>query len=79
VVALVVAYREQRITEAAKGKLRGTPPKLNARQESELRRVHATGTYTVADLAEVFSVSRPTMYRVLNRATSSITVPGPRP
>jgi hypothetical protein len=38
------------------------------RQQSELRRMHGTGEYTIADLAEVFSVSWPTVYRVLARA-----------
>ncbi|MFE3448740.1 helix-turn-helix domain-containing protein [Nonomuraea sp. NPDC059194] len=34
----------------------------------ELRRMHGTGEYTIADLAELFSVSRPTVYRMLERA-----------
>ncbi len=29
--------------------------------------VHATGAYTIADLAELFTVSRPTVYRTLKR------------
>ncbi|GIH95915.1 DNA-invertase [Planobispora siamensis] len=60
--------REGMAVAKAKGKLRGKQPKLNARQQSELARMHTTGTYTIADLAEVFSVSRPTVYRVLERA-----------
>ncbi|WP_231647481.1 MULTISPECIES: helix-turn-helix domain-containing protein [Planomonospora] len=52
----------------AKGKLRGKQPKLGPRQQSGLARMHATGDYTIADLAEVFSVSRPTVYRVLAHA-----------
>ena len=28
--------------------------------------MHDTGEYTISDLAEVFSVSRPTVYRTLN-------------
>ena len=35
--------------------------------------MHATGGYTIADLMEVFSVGRATVYRTLNRAA------GPRP
>jgi DNA invertase Pin-like site-specific DNA recombinase len=50
-----------------KGKLRGKPPKLTARQQRELVRMNGTGDYSIADLAEVFSVSRATAYRVLNR------------
>ena len=31
------------------------------------RSVHATGEYSISDLAELFTVSRPTVYRTLNR------------
>ncbi len=29
--------------------------------------MHATGDYTIADLADLFKVSRPTVYRTLRR------------
>lgn len=51
----------------AKGKLRGKQPKLSEKQQKELGRMHATGEYSISDLAELFSVSRPTVYRALNR------------
>ena len=51
----------------AKGKLRGKQPKLSDRQSRELRRMYDTGDYSISDLAEVFSVSRPTVYRTLQR------------
>ena len=54
----------------AKGKLRGKQPKLSDRQRRELCRMHATGEYSISDLAELFSVSRPTVYRTLNRSLS---------
>ena len=54
----------------AKGKLRGKQPKLSERQQRELCRMHATGEYSISDLAELFSVSRPTVYRTLNRHLS---------
>jgi hypothetical protein len=41
------------------------------RQQTELRRMHATGDYTIADLAELFTVSRPAGYRTLQRETGS--------
>ena len=50
-----------------KGKLRGKQPKLSDRQQRELCRMHATGEYSISDLAEIFTVSRPTVYRTLNR------------
>ena len=62
----------------AKGKLRGKQPKLSEKQQRELCRMHATGDYSIGDLAEVFAVSRPTVYRTLNRAAASTesTSPG---
>ena len=53
-----------------KGKLKGQQPKLSVRQQAELTRMHATGEYTIADLMEVFSVGRATVYRTLKRTTS---------
>ena len=37
------------------------------RQARERRRMYDTGKYSVSDLAEVFPVSRPTVYRTLQR------------
>lgn len=51
----------------AKGKLKGKQPKLTARQQSHLVQQHQSGEHTIADLAELFSVSRATVYRVLER------------
>ena len=57
--------REGMAVARAKGKLRGKKPKLSDRQARELWRMYDTGEYSVSDLAEVFSVSRPTVYRTL--------------
>jgi DNA invertase Pin-like site-specific DNA recombinase len=65
--------REGMAVARAKGKLRGRQPKLSPRQQTELRRMHATGDYTIADLAELFTVSRPTVYRTLQREAGPIT------
>jgi len=59
--------REGMAMARAKGKLRGKQPKLTDKQQRELVRMHATGDYSISDLAEVFSVSRPTVYRTLKR------------
>jgi len=59
--------REGMAIARAKGKLRGKPPKLSLRQQKELRRMHGTGDYSISDLADVFSVSRPAVYRCLAR------------
>lgn len=57
----------------AKGKLKGKKPKLSDRRQTELRRMYDTGDYSISDLAELFDVSRPTVYRVLQRASSADT------
>ena len=59
--------REGMAIARTKGKLRGRQPKLTTRQQLELRRMHDSGDYTISDLAELFSVSRPTVYRTLKR------------
>ena len=59
--------REGMAVARAKGKLRGKQPKLSAKQARELRRMYDTGEYSVSDLAEVFAVSRATVYRTLER------------
>jgi DNA invertase Pin-like site-specific DNA recombinase len=59
--------REGMAIARAKGKLRGKQPKLSGKQQKELHRMHDTGKYSISDLAELFSVSRPTVYRTLAR------------
>src|SRR5690554_3299609 len=68
--------REGMAIARAKGKLRGRKPKLSTRQQQELRRMHDTGDYSVSDLAELFSISRPTVYRTLERQASVAMPPG---
>lgn len=57
--------REGMAVARAKGRLKGRQPKLTVKQQKELRRMHGTGDYTITDLAELFSISRPTVYRTL--------------
>ncbi|WP_150619638.1 helix-turn-helix domain-containing protein [Pandoraea horticolens] len=59
--------REGMAIARAKGKLRGKRPKLSIKQQKELCRLHDDGNHSVSDLAELFSVSRPTVYRTLTR------------
>ncbi|SHK62263.1 Site-specific DNA recombinase [Shimia gijangensis] len=65
--------REGMAIARAKGKLRGKQPKLSDKQQKELARMHATGEYSISDLAELFSVSRPTVYRTLQRTERPIS------
>jgi DNA invertase Pin-like site-specific DNA recombinase len=60
--------REGMAIARAKGKLRGKQPKLSVKQQQELKKMHGTGKYSISDLAELFSVSRPTVYRTLARS-----------
>ncbi len=63
--------REGMAVARAKGKLKGRQPKLSVKQQAELVRMHDAGSHSITDLAEVFAVSRPTVYRTLNRARSA--------
>ena len=52
----------------AKGKLKGKPPKLNPRQQTHLIKLHGEGSHSIPELADLFSVSRATVYRALDKA-----------
>jgi DNA invertase Pin-like site-specific DNA recombinase len=59
--------REGMKVARAKGRLRGKKPKLSPRQETHLVALHHAGTHTSAELAELFSVARSTVYRAIER------------
>ncbi|MFM0069171.1 recombinase family protein [Paraburkholderia aspalathi] len=59
--------REGMAIARAKGKLRGKQPKLSVKQQKELRRMRDGGNHSISDLAELFSISRATVYRTLAR------------
>ena len=65
---LKMRTREGMAVARSRGRLKGKQPKLSARQQAELVRMRGTGEYTIADLMEVFSVGRATVYRTLGRA-----------
>ena len=54
----------------ARGRLRGKQPKLTQKQEAHLVELHKDGEYTNAELAELFSIRRSTIYRALERANA---------
>ena len=60
--------REGMAVARAKGKLKGRRPTLSAKQQAELKRMHRSGEHSISDMAEIFNVSRPTVYRTLNRS-----------
>ncbi|CAO4194017.1 helix-turn-helix domain-containing protein [Methylorubrum extorquens] len=59
--------REGMAVARARVKLHGKQPKLSERQHKELRCMHDAGEHAMSDLAELFSVSRSTVYRTLAR------------
>lgn len=70
---LKMRTREGMAIARSRGRLKGRQPKLTNRQQAELVRMHGTGEYTIAELMEVFSVGRATVYRVLERTQSTTT------
>jgi len=70
--------REGMAIARANGKLRGKQPKLSVKQQTELRRMHDSGDHSISDLAELFSVSRPTIYRTLSRVQVAVVSPAQR-
>jgi DNA invertase Pin-like site-specific DNA recombinase len=59
--------REGMAVARAKGKLKGRQPKLSRSQQAHLVKLHADGEHSISELAELFSISRPSVYRALAR------------
>ncbi len=59
--------REGMKVARAKGRLRGKQPKLNVRQEAHLVALHRAGEHSVAELGDLFGVTRSTVYRAIQR------------
>ena len=62
----------------AKGRLRGKLPKLKVKQEDHLLELLDSGDYTKGKLTELFSISRSTVYRAIERGhirAAKTTVP----
>jgi DNA invertase Pin-like site-specific DNA recombinase len=66
--------REGMAVARAKGRLKGRQPKLSTKQQTELRRMHDAGNYTITDLAELFGISRPTVYRTIQHGKAKESV-----
>ena len=59
--------REGMKVAKAKGHLRGKQPKLTTAQTRHLLDLADTGNYSTAKIAELFRVSRSTIYRTIHR------------
>jgi DNA invertase Pin-like site-specific DNA recombinase len=57
------------------GRLRGKQPTLKPAQDREIRRMHDSGDYNIAEIAALFNVSRPTVYRSLERTAELPPLP----
>ncbi len=57
--------REGMQVAKAKGHLRGKQPKLTVKQAKHLVELSNLGSYSTAELAELFGVGRSTVYRTL--------------
>ena len=66
--------REGMAIARANGKLKGKQPKLSARQRAHVLNLVQAGDHTIAELAELFTVSRATIYREIARARLPQTV-----
>ena len=60
--------REGMAVAREQGRPAGRAWKLSSEQRADLLQLHASGRYPVAELARMFDVSRPTVYRLLHRA-----------
>ncbi len=67
--------REGMSVARAKGRLRGKQPKLSGKQEAHLVKVYRAGKHTIAELEELLSVTRSTVYRAIRRAGTTTTSP----
>lgn len=63
--------REGMAIAKAKGRLRGRAPKLSKTQEAHLVELYDAGGHTGMELAELFNVSRATVYRAVRRSRGS--------
>jgi DNA invertase Pin-like site-specific DNA recombinase len=75
--------REGMAIAKAKGKLKGKRPKVSPAQQRHPLDLHREAA-TLVELAELFNVSRPTVYRVIDRAPATArdlppTTPQPAP
>jgi DNA invertase Pin-like site-specific DNA recombinase len=67
--------REGMKVAKAKGRLRGKQPKLKPNQAKHLLELHDSGSYTQAELAELFGVGRSSVYRTIERMRPEPPVP----
>ncbi len=60
--------REGMVLARQKGRLKGKPPKLKPATERHLVDLFHAGDHTIGEMAEMFGISRATIYRAVERA-----------
>jgi DNA invertase Pin-like site-specific DNA recombinase len=70
--------REGMAIARAKGRLKGKTPKLSSTQRTVLLKLHGAGEHSIAELVELFSISRATVYREIARMPAKKPVAGVR-
>lgn len=66
--SLIVSRTRDGLAAArARGRTGGRKPKLSKSQVREISRMYASGDKSVAEIASLFSTSRPTVYRALQK------------
>jgi DNA invertase Pin-like site-specific DNA recombinase len=70
--------REGMAIARAKGRLKGKAPKLSPTQRTVLLKLYGAGEHSIAELAELFSVSRAMVYREIARTPAKKSVAGVR-
>lgn len=75
---LRIRTREGMAIARARGRLKGKAPQLSRTQRTVLLKLHGDGEHSIAALAELFSVSRATVYREIARPGAKNPVAGVR-
>ncbi|MEY4989921.1 MAG: hypothetical protein RIS08_147 [Actinomycetota bacterium] len=66
--SLIVGRTKDGLAAArARGRVGGRKPKLSEKQQAEIRRLYEAGDKTVLEIGELFGVSRPTVYSVIQK------------
>lgn len=70
--------REGMAIARAKGRLRGKRPKVSPAQEGHVVRLHRAGDHTTTEIAELFAVTRSTVYRAIDGVHAQGSLAGSR-
>ncbi len=66
--SLIVSRTKDGLAAArARGRVGGRKPKLSSKQQQEIRRLYEAKDKTVGEIGELFGVSRPTVYSVIQK------------